>query len=179
MTKIWTLSTCGTGGRVCSASNLIGARRKPGGRRPGNPVSRRATKNRFFVHVPSSSSSTRPAPLRFFSVRVVAPRAECKRASNISPILSSAFTSNRSATILLWNFVPTNCWTIHQYRRKLRFWKLASARLLLTRTCALSSPFSPFARFWSTRACESKIRIYAVLHLFRIFNFDRKSKIDI
>lgn len=85
MTKIWTLSTCGTGGRVCSASNLIGARRKPGGRRPGNPVSRRATKNRFFVHVPSSSSSTRPALLRFFSVRVVAPRAECKRASNISP----------------------------------------------------------------------------------------------
>lgn len=124
MTKIWTLSTCGTGGRVCSASNLIGARRKPGGRRPGNPVS--SCYEKSFLRTHSSSSSSTRVPLQFFSLRVVAPRAECKRASNISPILSSAFTSNRSATILLSNFVPTNCWTIHQYRRKLRFWKLAA-----------------------------------------------------
>lgn len=47
MTKIWTLSTGGTG-----VFRLESYRRKPGGRRPGNPVSRRATKNRFFVHIP-------------------------------------------------------------------------------------------------------------------------------
>ena len=77
--------------RVCSTSNLIGARRKPGGRRPGNPVSRRATKNRFFVR--SSSSSSSSSSLLDFSLFASLLLELNANAPLISPILSSAFTS--------------------------------------------------------------------------------------
>lgn len=76
--------------RVCSTSNLIGARRKPGGRRPGNPVSRRATKNRFFVRSSSSSSSSSLLDFSLFASLLLELNAN---APLISPILSSAFTS--------------------------------------------------------------------------------------
>lgn len=87
MTKIWTLSTelKQVAVRVCSASNLIGARRKPGGRRPGNLISRRVTKNRFFVR--SSSPSSFSLSLFDFSLSASLLLAiECKRADLTSPI---------------------------------------------------------------------------------------------
>lgn len=160
MTKIWTLSTGGTG-----VFRLESYRRKPGGRRPGNPVSRRATKNRFFVHIPPhfATSSTPRVPLQFFSLRIVAPRAECKRAFNISPILSHLLSLRIDRRRFLpSNFVATNCWNRTSISEKVTF--------LETRLSFDSDPCSFFSIF-SDRSCFRYENTKIVL-LFRVLIFN-------
>lgn len=170
MTKIWTLSTCGTGGRVCSASNLIGARRKPGGRRPGNPVSRRATKNRFFVHIPPLH---RPPVFLF----------------NFSLSASLLLELNANAPLTSHRF--SHLLSLRIGRR--RFFFRISCRQIVepyinigesyvfgnlpppfdSNSCSF---FSIFSVCPIDRACDTKICI-VLLHLFRVLIFNRWSKI--
>ena len=98
VTKIWTLSTelKQVAVRVCSASNLIGARRKPGGRRPGNPISRRVTKNRFIVR---RRHRFRLSLFDFSLSASLLLAIQCKRADLTPPIPRLLSLLDRSATI--------------------------------------------------------------------------------
>lgn len=162
MTKIWTLSTGGTGGRVCSASNLIVENRAE-----GDPVTqflvvlRKIVSSYTFLHF--ATSSTPRVPLQFFSLRVVAPRAECKRASNISPILSHLLSLRIGRRRFLpSNFVATNCRNRTSISEKVTF--------LETRLSFDSDPCSFFSIF-SDRSCFRYENTKIVL-LFRVLIFN-------
>lgn len=155
MTKIWTLSTGGTGGRVCSASNLIVENRAE-----GDPVTQFLVVLRKIVSSYTFLlTSPRPPPHVFlfnFSLS----------ASLLLELNANAPLTSRRFSLICFHFESVGddsflriSWrriveTVHRYRRKLRFWKLAS---LLTPTPALSSPFSPIDRAFVTKIRKSCI----------------------